>query len=77
MTTSHYGQKKAPARQTLVGAARREPGQSTPTAQIGNSPSLPMALEFRQLGDIDGYAPGLVAGEQLGQAVTDFRQHPG
>jgi hypothetical protein len=36
-----------------------------------------MALEFRQLGDIDGYAPGLVAGEQLGQAVTDFRQHPG
>jgi hypothetical protein len=26
-----------------------------------------MALEFRQLGDIDGYVPCLVAGEQLGR----------
>ena len=40
--------------------------QSTPTAQIGNSPSLPMALEFRQLGDIGRDPSGLVPGEQLG-----------
>jgi hypothetical protein len=26
-----------------------------------------VALEFRQLRDIDGYAPGLVAGEELGR----------
>jgi hypothetical protein len=29
------------------------------------------------LGDVGGDARGLVAGGQLGQAVTDFRQHPG
>ena len=38
----------------------------TPTAQIGNSPSLPTALEFRQLGDIGRDPSGLVPGEQLG-----------
>jgi len=29
-----------------------------------------MALEFRQFGDIDGYAPGLVAGEELGRCAS-------
>jgi hypothetical protein len=35
---------------------KKEPAQSTPTAQIGNSPSL--VLEFRQLGEVGGDAPG-------------------
>jgi len=37
----------------------------------------PSAATAPALGDVGGDAPGLVAGKQLGQAVTDFRQHPG